>query len=310
MPRPPGREQAAPMERLVRLIGVLNQHSGGAPVELLLKAVAPEEAGDEARRRMLSRDVEHLNNLGYDIRNVAEPGTDGVYVMRARDNRLQVHLTSEQRGELLRAAIAAGLEGMNAHLGTGDAQGGRRAPTTGHLDLVQRGTTRHCLIHFDYKGEPRVVHPARVHSGPSGWYLSGREDRAGSPIVAGNPIVKEFVVSRMSEVSLDAPGTADAVEEAPRPSLDPLTWLQDPSTDVVVEVPVEHRLLVENLLGTAADVTEGDGALLMTYAVTNRSVFRWRIYELGTRVRVRGPEDVRREMLAELESFLLLGGTP
>jgi len=42
--------------------------------------------------------------------------------------------------------------------------------------------------------------------------------------------------------------------------------------------------------------------------VTNRAVFRWRVYELGTRVHVVGPEDVRREMLAELESFL--AGTP
>ncbi|HEX6937644.1 MAG TPA: WYL domain-containing protein [Actinomycetes bacterium] len=295
MPRPPGRDQSAPMERLVRLIGALNQHRKGAPVDLLLKVVAAEGT-DDARRRMLSRDIEHLNNLGYDIRNVAEPGADGVYVMRARDNRLQVHLTPEQRGELLRAAIAAGLEGISAHL-AGDGQ--PEAPTiasSGHLDLVQRGTTRHCRVRFEYKGEPRVVHPARVHSGPSGWYLSGREE--------GQEIVKEFVVSRMSDVSLDPPGTAEIVDETPRPSLDPLSWLQDPPADVVVEMPAEHRLLVENLLGQPRELAEDENTVRMTYVVTNRAVFRWRVYELGTRVLVLGPEDVRREMLAELESFL------
>lgn len=295
MPRPPGRDQSAPMERLVRLIGALNQHRKGAPVDLLLKVVAAEGT-DDARRRMLSRDIEHLNNLGYDIRNVAEPGADGVYVMRARDNRLQVHLAPEQRGELLRAAIAAGLEGISAHL-AGDGQ--PEAPTiasSGHLDLVQRGTTRHCRVRFEYKGEPRVVHPARVHSGPSGWYLSGREE--------GQEIVKEFVVSRMSDVSLDPPGTAEIVDETPRPSLDPLSWLQDPPADVVVEMPAEHRLLVENLLGQPRELAEDENTVRMTYVVTNRAVFRWRVYELGTRVLVLGPEDVRREMLAELESFL------
>lgn len=295
MPRPPGRDQSAPMERLVRLIGALNQHRKGAPVDLLLKVVAAEGT-DDARRRMLSRDIEHLNNLGYDIRNVAEPGADGVYVMRARDNRLQVHLTPEQRGELLRAAIAAGLEGISAHL-AGDGQpDAPTIPSSGHLDLVQRGTTRHCRVRFEYKGEPRVVHPARVHSGPSGWYLSGREE--------GQEVVKEFVVSRMSDVSLDPPGTAEIVDETPRPSLDPLSWLQDPPTDVVVEMPAEHRLLVENLLGQPRELTEDANTVRMTYVVTNRAVFRWRVYELGTRVRVLGPEDVRREMLAELESFL------
>jgi hypothetical protein len=108
----------------------------------------------------------------------------------------------------------------------------------------------------------------------------------------------------MSAVSLDAPGTAEVVDEPARPSLDPLSWRQDPPTDVVVEVPAEHRLLVENLLGQAADVAEDAGTLRMTYVVTNRAVFRWRLYELGTRVRVLGPPDVRRELLAELESFL------
>jgi predicted DNA-binding transcriptional regulator YafY len=296
MARPPGRDQAAPMERLVRLIGALNQHKAGAPLALLLKAVAPEDAGDEARRRMLSRDIEHLNNLGYDIRNVAEPGMDGVYVMRARDNRLQVHLTPEQRGELLRAALAAGLEGMTAHLGATAEAGPASAASAGHLDLVQRATTRHCRVRFTYKGEPRVVHPVRVHSGPSGWYLAGREH--------GQKVVKEFVVSRMSEVSLEAPGSAEVLEEPARPSLDPLSWRQDPPTEVVVETPAEHRVLVENLLGQPSDAIAEAGTLRLTYVVTNRAVFRWRVYELGTRVRVLAPDDVRRELVAELESFL------
>ncbi|MBA2768758.1 MAG: WYL domain-containing protein [Sporichthyaceae bacterium] len=296
----PGRDQSAPMERLVRLIGALNQHPKGAPVHLLLRLVGEPDANDEARRRMLTRDLEQLNNLGYDIRNVADPGADGLYVMRARDNRLQIHLTPEQRGALLRAAIAAGLEGMSAHLGTGPATGSLPPPSTERLDLVQRATTRHCLVHFDYKGEPRAVHPVRVHSGPSGWYLSGREDLGDGP-----GIVKEFVVSRMSGVRLDAPGTADVVEAPPRPSLDPLTWLLDPPTAVTVEAPAEHRLLVENLLGDPSALTDKGDSVRMTYVVTNRAVFRWRVYELGTRVRVLGPDDVRREIQAELESFLV-----
>ena len=42
----------------------------------------------------------------------------------------------------------------------------------------------------------------------------------------------------------------------------------------------------------------------MTYVVTNRSVFRWRVYELGTRVHVVSPDDVRAEMLAELQAMV------
>ena len=296
MARAPGRDQTAPMERLVRLIGALTAHPSGAPLAVLLKVLSPEEAGDEARRKMLSRDLEHLNALGYDVRNVAEPGMDGVYLMRARDNRLRVHLTPEQRGELLRAALAAGLQGMEAHLGEGPAES--RPPTaSADLDLVQRAVTRRCLVHFTYKGGGRVVHPVAVHSGPSGWYLSGRE--------VGSEVVKEFVVSRMSGIELEPPGTADTATEGPvRRSLDPLSWEVDPATEVVLEVPVEHRVIVENLLGTPTTAAETDGALTMTFRVTNRRVFRFRLYELGTRVRVVSPDDVLAEIVAELEAFV------
>lgn len=296
MARPPGRDQTAPMERLVRLIGALTKHRSGAPLSVLLKMVAPESAADDARRKMLSRDLDHLNALGYDIRNIADVGADGVYLMRARDNRLQVHLTPEQRGQLLRASIAAGLEGMSAHLGTDAGEDRAKAPASADLDLVQRGTTRHCLVRFTYKGEPRVVHPARVHSGPSGWYLSGRED--------GSEVVKEFVVSRMTDIALDRPGTARVLGEAVRRSLDPLSWEVDPVTQVVLEVPAEHRVLAENLLGTPVQVTGSGGTLTLAYLVSNRRVFRHRIYELGTRVRVVGPVDVHNEILDELRTFL------
>jgi predicted DNA-binding transcriptional regulator YafY len=293
----PGRDQLGPMERLVRLIGALTQHPQGAPLAVMLTALGSADAAPEARRRMLSRDVDQLNLLGYDVRNVAEAGADGVYVMRARDNRLQVLLTPEQRGELLRAALAAGLDDLGGHLGASDPPSAPSSatPSPPTLDLVQRGTTRHCLVRFTYKGEPRVVHPGQVHSGPSGWYLRGREE--------GSGIVKEYVVSRMSDVSLGDPGSADVLEEATRPTLDPLSWGEDPPTEVVLAVEPDQLVLVENLLGAPRRTEQGAGGLLATYVVTNRAVFRWRLYELGTRVRVVAPDDVRDEMLAELRAI-------
>jgi hypothetical protein len=64
-------------------------------------------------------------------------------------------------------------------------------------------------------------------------------------------------------------------------------------------------VLVENLLGAAASVAEGEGGeLLLGYRVTNRRVLRNRVYELGTRVRVVSPAAVRDEILAELGSFV------
>lgn len=282
------------MERLVRVIVALNHAEFGLSMADLARIVLPH-GSEEAQKKAVKRDIDHLNNLGYDISNVAPAGAEGVYRMRARDNRLQVYLTAEQRGELLRAAVSAGLEGMSAHLGSGPSGGKPQPPASPHLDLVQRGLSRRCLVRFTYKATPRVVHPARVHSGPGGWYLSGRED--------GHDDVKEFVVARMSDVSLDDPGTAQATEPVEHRSLDPLSWAIDPPAEVVVEVSPEQQVLAENLLGAPVAVEAVGDVQRMSYVVTHRAVFRQRVYELGTRVRVVSPEDVRRELLDELATL-------
>ncbi len=314
MPHGPGRDQAPGMERLVRLITILTGSELGVPADRLLDALQAdahnsEGQSGEARRKMLDRDLGHLNRLGYDIRNVAEPGADGHYRMFARDNRLRVLLSPAQRGELLRAVLATGRDELAAHLAadgatTSESGPGRHRAATAdaaevpaRLDRALRAAARHCRIRFTYKGRPRVVHPHGVHSGPSGWYLAGREE--------DDEVVKEFVVARMSDVTLDAPGTAVAVGQPSRGALDPLGWAEDPPVDVLLEVPPEHLPVVVTALGPpAATLTTTDRVLHATYVVTNRAVFRRRIYELGTRVRVRSPEDVRRELLAELAGMV------
>jgi hypothetical protein len=41
----------------------------------------------------------------------------------------------------------------------------------------------------------------------------------------------------------------------------------------------------------------------MAYVVTHRRVFRYRLYELGTRVSVSSPDEVRQEIVAELAAL-------
>jgi predicted DNA-binding transcriptional regulator YafY len=301
MPAGPGRDQRPGMERLVRLITILNSSEIGARADRLIAAVLPGEGDADAKHRALSRDIEHLNNLGWDIRNVAAAGDEGLYRMYARDNRLRVHLTPAQRGQLLRAAIAAGRQDVARHLDddapTARTRGVTEPGAAGHdLDLAQRAAAHRCLIHFDYRGHRRLVHPVRVHTGPSGWYLSGRED--------GQEVTKEFVVARMSGVTLNDPGTASPVTDVPRPSLDPLSWLQDQPTEVVLQMDPQHLPLAENLLGPPSSLTSSGPRARAAWTVTNRAVFRWRVYELGTRVRVVTPPELRREIKDELLAIL------
>jgi predicted DNA-binding transcriptional regulator YafY len=299
MPAAPGRDQRPGMERLVRLLTILNSSELGVRAQSLIAAVQPGDGDPEAKHRALNRDIEHLNNLGWDIRNVGSAGDDGLYRMYARDNRLRVHLTPAQRGQLLRAAIAAGRQDVARHLDD-DARPtrtGSEQDKPGHeLDLAQRAAAQRCLIHFDYRGHRRVVHPVRVHTGPSGWYLSGRED--------GQDVTKEFVVARMNDVTLDDPGTASSVADTTRPSLDPLSWLVDEPTDVTLEIDTEHLPLADNLLGPPSSLDSSASQAHATWRVTNRAVFRWRIYELGTRVRLTSPPELRQEIQAELQAIV------
>jgi WYL domain len=59
---------------------------------------------------------------------------------------------------------------------------------------------------------------------------------------------------------------------------------------------------VESRLGAVASRTDAEDRVTLTIPVTHRAAFRHRLYELGTRVRVLGPEDVRGEIIKDLEA--------
>jgi predicted DNA-binding transcriptional regulator YafY len=259
------------------------------------------ETGRDEQRRMLNRDVKYLNEAGWDIQNVGDPGENARYVLRARDIRLRVELSRPEQAELSRVGRIAGVDEFADYVGT--EPGPPEHPSGPNTPLEQRppdaqlamcldaAATRR-IVQFIYKGKPRTVHPRVVQPGPSGWYLIGCEQ--------GQSIEKYFVVDRMRNLVFDQPGTATAAEDVRRSTLDPATWEVDPPVEVKVETT---RLLADQVklaLGTPiAETTDGDRVVL-TLRVTNRAAFRMRLYPLGTRVRVLGPDEIRAEILDEL----------
>ena len=298
------------MERLTQILSVLAAAGGGAvPADDLLVVVPYGGVTPENRRDQLRRDLGHLEHLGWAIRNVAAEGEMARYQLTAVDNRLRVEFTPEQRAELLRAASTASLAELFDDLGAEPSDApqaavpevrvqAEREPSD--LGRVQRAVAGHCLLRFDSRGTRRCVHPHALHVKPGGWYLTANED--------GQAQAKTFVVSRMRDVSVDDPGTAVVPDEPARPQLDPISWTIDPVVDVTVRTTHEHREQVEAMLGSAtraeeaADVVAGgtSPSVSLTIPVTHRAAFRRRVYELGTRVVVEGPPDVREEMAQEL----------
>jgi predicted DNA-binding transcriptional regulator YafY len=326
----PGRDAREAMERLVRLASVLH-HAGerGVPAANLLEVAGWSEAADGVSA--LKRDFRHLAALGWQIDNIAEQGLNAIYRMRTVDNRLRVRLSPEQQAALRRAVLLVDRADLADRLGLVGADKPAEVVATlqagdlGALDTVVRALRGRALLRFRYKGTERVVHPESVRTYTTSWYLRGRED--------GDEVVKTYAVGRMLDVRADAPGTAERPEVRRHTGLHPMTWEIDPPVDVTLQTAPEYVADVRRWLGDPVEPPDveltpdvelvetpapvepppdvelvetpapASPTVTLTYRVTNRAAFRARIYQLGTRVTVVGPEEIRKEILHELATM-------
>lgn len=299
MTSPIGGKQRLPMERLVRLVAVLHQAGRNGVAATNLADIAGFDGDDPISQ--LGREFRHLRALGWQIENLGGEGTTGVYRMVTVDNRIAVKLTPEQQAALLRAVLLANRDDLVERLGLPASDrpadvvaaipvGGDEA-----LSTVTQGLRLGCVLRFRYAGSLRTVHPESVRTQNGKWYLRGHED--------GADLVKSFVVSRMSEVSADATTPAVRLETSRHSGLHPMSWEIDPPVDVTLSAAATYVPDVERWLGSPQSRREVGDAVELTYRVTHREALRSRIYELGPRVRVIGPDDVRAEIIDEL-SFM------
>ena len=297
MPGTAGRDQRGPMERLVRLAAVLKAAGAdGVSADKLLRA--GEYAGDHAPD-LLGRDLRHLRDQGWQIDTLSAQGDGGRYRMVTVDNRLRVRLTPEQQTALQRAVLLADRADLVERLGLPASEqpsevGAALAPGAHdeRLSAALRAVRHRAVLRFRYGGKDRVVHPESVRAQNEQWYLRGVED--------GDDVLKAFVVARMSAVTSDPPGTARTVDAEPGLDLHPMRFQVDPPIEVTLETTTEHQPDVRRWLGEPLRTTADGDRVEMTYEVTNRAAMRCRLYELGPRVTLVGPEEFRDELLAEL----------
>lgn len=296
--------QRGAMERLVRLMSVLSQAGDDGVSATTLCRVAGFGQADPISQ--LTRELRYLRAQGWQIENITGLNEETRYRMVKGDNRLRVAFTPAQRAALQRAALLADRDDLVAALGLpGDARPAEvsevsaRTAVSGPgsaFDVVVGAVRRNALLRFRYKGRPRSVHPASVLRTNGTWYLTGLEE--------GGDVTKSFVLSRMSGVVAEAPGTARQVAPEQRRSLHPMHWPVDPVTEVTLRcrseyVPDVHRWLTAPRRQRDLE----DGWVELVYDVTHRAALRSRLQALGTRVVLVGPEDVREELLAELREM-------
>ncbi len=299
-----GRDQRAAMERLVRLAAALwRAEREGVDADVLVQ-VGGYVGQPDGNREQLARDLRLLSRQGWLVENIAEDGSTARYRMVTIDNRLRLRLSPEESAALQRAGLVADRPDLLARLGLDPSTDvlerpfvAEAPPANDELSRVLTSLTQHSRLRFVYKGRPRVADPQSVLPRSGSWTLVAVE--------VGQQDPKHFVVDRMREVSLDAPGTAAVRGREPRATLDPLSWVVEAPLAVSVTTSSAFRGDVEALLGRPTSAREdaaGDGHVQLTYTVSNASAFRSRLYELGRRVRVLGPAEFRESMLAELRA--------
>ena len=234
----------------------------------------------ESGKRTLMRDLDDLRATGLEIDNAAELGAEARYVIRPGDVRLRVEFTPAQRTALQSALAAASAQGTVAL---------QRQALPVDLDRVREAVRRRCVMYFDYNGKTRTVDPLT-------WEWSGH-DLVVTGLEHTTMMIKSFAVVRMENLEIGPPGSATAGEEVDRPGLDPITWEVDPPVRAVLECPGYADDVIAMLGGLAV----GDEVHVQ---VTNRLIFLARVVELGSPVRLIGPQELRDEMRGVLMEVL------
>lgn len=287
-------------------------HAGkyGVPIDKLVEVAGFEGGADPTSQ--INRELRHLKNLGWQIDNVSEQGVPAVYVMKTVDNRLTLRLTPAQQAALQRAVLVADRGDLAERLGLAASSTPAEVAISpedhdADLALAIHGVRQGCRVGFRYNGVERLLHPESVRAQNGNWYLRGCED--------GSSAIKTFRVSRMDDVRLDPPGSATRLAASRHDGLHPMTWQVDPPVAVTLRTSVDFAPDVRRWLGEPSsqhpDERSGEhsderseaGAVRMTYVVTHRAALRSRIHQLGTRVTLVGPDDVRTELLDELASM-------
>ena len=281
------------------ITSVLSEAGPRGRSALVLAKDVGHEGTPDSQRDQLSRDIRALRRAGLEISNVAEPGAEGRWVLRPQDSRVRLAFSDAERAELARAALLSEGERSDrliAQIGGDEPQrpGAAMAVQAGvvprDLDRLLHAVASRCSVHFDYSGRQRDVDPLELEHGTSGWWIRGFEQQSQR--------VKTYTIARLSNLTVDLPGTAGESVAADHPSSDPLTWLVDDPVDAILSCPKEYERDVRRLLNIDSDArgVAGNDAVTLDVPVTNRSLFLARLIELGSRVRLEGPDELRAEL--------------
>lgn len=263
-----------------------------------------------AYRRAFERDKDTLRKMGVPVRTEAlDLGHDEVGE-GYRVPRELYHLPDPglDREEVDALAIAASAVKLHSDAATaalwklgGPARRHQLAPDVElaedeRLAVLFAARRERRTITFSYKGSEREVEPHRLTFRNGHWYVAGLD--------RGHREARTFRLDRIEGEVV----TSDPEAFAPPPP-DPQRWLPPwrmgdaAPIDVQVRIDAGYgRFAVEQLAGERV-LQHADGALDVTFTVTNREALRSFVLGFLEHAEVLGPPEVRAEMVAHLQAM-------
>ncbi len=277
----PGGEAVSRLITLLRHLAAAGPRGLSAPELVDLGGYPTEREG--VGEASLLRDLKRLASAGWEYERVSGEGEVARYVLQRRNLADQVGLAPAER-----SVLEALLEYRAEH--PLPEPGARDVPVV--IRKLAQAVDHHCVVAMRYRERHRQVEPIRLHTTPAAWWLRARDD---------DGHCKWFRLDRMSEVELDIPGSASAhIVDDPGSSLNPHTWVEDPPTETTLEVGREHLpMVVSTFPDAVVDPAEGDPVTVHVVVTNRAALFLW-LVEMGTRVRLVGPDEVRDQLLDRL----------
>jgi len=285
-----GRDSLPALQRVITLVSLLADSPNGVGADALVAAAGYGGAVD-GQREQLARDIRHLVRNGWRIENIATPGSTATYRLQPGDPRIRLAFDPEAQAAFERAAQLAGISltraRESAHADDRVVKRSSQLNAAYVLELILHAQEHRCVVHFAYRDSPRVVRPDAVWVDNDRWYVRGRQSDGES---------RNFRLDRMTEVTLDAPGSAGPIAQT-ETGINPLHFADGEQVVAQVSVHPEYRRRTEHALGQAVEVNrQGGQEIILDIPVVSHQTFLRRLCELGTRVQLVGPESLREEL--------------
>ncbi len=304
------------LERLINLVAALLETDRPITRSDLQQRVPGYEGSPEAVRRAFERDKDALRGMGVPITlEPLDPGVpelgEGYRIRRDQYELADPGLEPDELAALHLAASAVRLEGVagredqweEALWKLGGAPGGvglegplAALPGGEHLLTLFAAMTERRTVRFTYRGAERSVDPLWLTFANGRWYLGGNDHLRGEE--------RRFRLDRIESPPLV--GEAGAFERpavARRPSPQPWRLGDEEEVEALLLVDAQQADWAVAQVGQAS-VRESrpDGAVVLSFPVSNREAFRSFALGFLDHAEVLGPPEVRDDVIGWLQS--------